>query len=591
LNGVESFHLGVEDSSMKQVFEPKVIPQKSFKLNAITPFIGQLKLVLIHLINLSSNVLGNDFLSCRLRLGLLRLLGAKPGAGTVIRGGGYIYGGSLVTGVRCQINRGCYFDFTGPIRFGNDVVVGHGTTFITAEHDIGAATRRAGAVSGRPIVVEDGAWIGANVTILPGVIIGKGAIVAAGAVVTKNVPANKHVGGVPAKVIRELQATLPSSTSPSILCLGMGWFPKSPGGLNRYLFELTHQLAAHHDHIELCGIDLPEAQNESSIRLINLASSHSSLLQSLWSVRSNFIRQPGLAPNAINLHFALYSLPILSSLPKDVPVTFTFHGPWALESQQEGDKRTVVGVKHWVEQQVFNRCDRFIVLSKAFGMILHEHYNISWDKIHIIPGGVNLAQFQPTLTRQAAREKLGWQSDRKILFTPRRLVHRMGLDKLLTAMVQVKRYVPEVWLAIAGKGAMRSSLEQQITELELSEHVQLLGFLPDEQLPIAYQAADLTVVPSQSLEGFGLILLESLACGTPALCTPVGGMPEIVAPFCPDLVTESATAEAISDRLITVLKGDLPLPDRQACHDHAAQHYDWKSISQQVRQVLLQPIK
>jgi len=376
-----------------------------------------------------------------------------------------------------------------------------------------------------------------------------------------------------------------------IFCLGMGWFPKAPGGLNRYVYELIHQLVREQDKVELYGLDLPETRIDSPIIFVHLASPDSFLPLRLWSTRSNFLKRQSPSPDAINLHFALYSFPLLQSFPKDIPITFTFHGPWAFESQQEGQGKWSIAFKKWIEQRVYNRCDRFIVLSKAFGIVLHEHYNISWDKIHIIPGGVNLAQFQPTLSRQSAREKLGWQSDRKILFTPRRLVHRMGLDKLLTAMVQVKQHVPEVWLAIAGKGAMRSSLEQQITELELSEHVQLLGFLPDEQLPIAYQAADLTVVPSQSLEGFGLILVESLACGTPALCTPVGGMPEIVAPFCPDLVTESATVEAISDRLIALLKGDLPLPDRQACHDYAAQHYDWKSISQQVRQILLQPVK
>ena len=391
--------------------------------------------------------------------------------------------------------------------------------------------------------------------------------------------------------LREFCMNYPVIQSASILCIGVGWFPNSPGGLNRYVYEFLSQLAIGQDQIELCGVGLPETAIDLPLHCTNLAAANGSLPKRLWSVRHQFAQRQIPLPDAINIHFALYGVPVLRDLPSGVPVTFNFHGPWAGESQQEGDSRWSVWFKQWIEQQVYQRCDRFIVLSKAFGMILHEHYNISWDKIHIIPGGVNLAQFQPTLTRQAAREKLGWQSDRKILFTPRRLVHRMGLDNLLTAMVQVKRYVPEVWLAIAGKGAMRSSLEQQITELELSEHAQLLGFLPDEQLPIAYQAADLTVVPSQSLEGFGLILLESLACGTPALCTPVGGMPEIVAPFCPDLVTESATAEAISDRLITVLKGDLPLPDRQACHDHAAQHYDWKSISQQVRQVLLQPIK
>jgi glycosyltransferase involved in cell wall biosynthesis len=292
-------------------------------------------------------------------------------------------------------------------------------------------------------------------------------------------------------------------------------------------------------------------------------------------------------PDAINLHFALYSFPILKVLPDGVPITFTFHGPWALESEQEGAGNLSIFLKHWIEQRVYHRCDRFIVLSKAFGTILHQNYQIPWSKIHVIPGGVDTERFNSNLSPQQAREQLNWPQERIILFTPRRLVHRMGLDKLLSAIAQIKPHLPDVWLAVAGKGPLRASLEQQTTELELSDHVKFLGYLPDELLPVAYQAADLTVIPSQSLEGFGLVLLESLACGTPVLCTPVGGMPEILEQFSPQLITDSSEVEAIATRLAEFLTGQLSMPSRTACRDYACTHFSWSKIAQQVRQVLL----
>jgi glycosyltransferase involved in cell wall biosynthesis len=369
----------------------------------------------------------------------------------------------------------------------------------------------------------------------------------------------------------------------TILCVGNGWFPSMPGGLNRYVYELIHQFDRSGHTIELCGAGLP-TDSRSSIQLTNLCAP-----QRIVSAWRNFAgQQRSSRPDAINLHFALYGLPLLPLLPPDVPITFTFHGPWALEGQQETSNRLDILLKYWIEKTVYRRCDRFIVLSQSFGEVLHHHYQVPWSKIHRIPGGVDTQRFRPTLSRQQARQQLNWPSDRPILFTPRRLVARMGLDQLLMALVQVKQLIPDIWLAIAGRGPLQSALEQQRQELGLQDNVQFLGFLPDEQLPIAYQAADLTVVPSQTLEGFGLVVLESLACGTPVLCTPVGGMPEIMQPFAPQLITVSPAAEAIARHVVATLSGELSLPTREQCRHYAEQHFDWSTISQQVQQVLLE---
>ncbi|MBK1990941.1 glycosyltransferase family 4 protein [Sphaerospermopsis aphanizomenoides BCCUSP55] len=380
-----------------------------------------------------------------------------------------------------------------------------------------------------------------------------------------------------------------ASTSASILTLGTGWFPKTPGGLERYIYELTHKLARNQDQIELCGVGLPTGQKHIPIKLTNLADPDTPIWQRLWSIRTNFQKTRWEQPDAINLHFALYSFPILDILPKEVPITFNFHGPWASESQEEVvDQKLSIWLK-WklIEKNTYNRCDRFIVLSKAFGNILHQRYQIPWSKINIIPGGVDINHFHNNLSRQEARIKLGWPTDRPILFTSRRLVYRMGIDKLLSALAIIKLRIPDVWLAIAGRGHIQNLLEQQVKELELENNVRFLGFLPDEQLPIAYQAADLTVMPSQSFEGFGLAIIESLACGTPVVCTPVGGMPEILQGFSPDLITDSITVESITERLEQVLLDKIVLPTREECRSYTVTNYDWTNIAQQVRQVIL----
>lgn len=371
-----------------------------------------------------------------------------------------------------------------------------------------------------------------------------------------------------------------------ILCIGMGWFPSAPGGLNRYVYELTHQLAIQ-DQVYLAAVGLPETPDQHLSQLINLSTANRSLIPRLAETWLNARQCCTFDLDAVNLHFSLYSLPMLGHLPKNIPWTFTFHGPWASESLAEGDKALGVRAKQWFERYVYDRCDRFIVLSQAFGNILHQDYRISRDKIHVIPGGVDTQRFSLTVSRGEARSQLGWPQDRFILFSPRRLVNRMGLDRLIDAIATLKTTNPDIWVAIAGKGPVKNSLAAQISDLGLADQIKLLGYLPDEQLPIAYQASDLTVIPSQALEGFGLIILESLASGTPVMTTPIGGMPEILQPFTPELITREPSAEAIAQQLTSVLTGQISMPSREECYDYAFDHFNWPKIAAQVRRTLL----
>lgn len=152
---------------------------------------------------LLSWALGDDIMGRSARAYLLRWLGAKLAAGVTVHGGTYISRPAhLVMGPGSFLNRNCYLDLEGRLVLGARVVVGHGTTFVTTQHELGPHEQRCGRYSGTTITVGDGAWLGANVVVLPGVTIGSGAVVAAGAVVIADVPADALVAGVPAHVHR-----------------------------------------------------------------------------------------------------------------------------------------------------------------------------------------------------------------------------------------------------------------------------------------------------------------------------------------------------------------------------------------------------
>ncbi|MDL2220468.1 sugar O-acetyltransferase [Eubacteriales bacterium OttesenSCG-928-N14] len=111
-------------------------------------------------------------------------------------------GKNITIGKRVFINSGCRFQDQGGITIGDDCLIGHNVVLATLNH--GFAPEQRGDMYPAPITIENNVWLGANVTILPGVRIGENAIVAAGAVVTKDVPANTIVGGIPAKVLRQV---------------------------------------------------------------------------------------------------------------------------------------------------------------------------------------------------------------------------------------------------------------------------------------------------------------------------------------------------------------------------------------------------
>ena len=113
---------------------------------------------------------------------------------------------NLTIGGSCYVNSHVHVDTTAAVDIGNRVTIGHHAIIITADHEIGPPSSRAGAVEPKAVSIGDGAWIAARVTLLPGVTIGEGAVVAAGSVVTRDVPAHCLVAGVPARVIRELAA-------------------------------------------------------------------------------------------------------------------------------------------------------------------------------------------------------------------------------------------------------------------------------------------------------------------------------------------------------------------------------------------------
>jgi glycosyltransferase involved in cell wall biosynthesis len=197
--------------------------------------------------------------------------------------------------------------------------------------------------------------------------------------------------------------------------------------------------------------------------------------------------------------------------------------------------------------------------------------------VEVVPGGVDLARFQPPVDRAAIRRHWGLTPEDFLFLAVRRLDPRMGLELLVEAFAEVAERHPRARLWMTGRGPAEPMLRERIARLHLEERVRLLGFLPEPDLPGLLGAADVTLMPSLDLEGFGLATAESLACGTPVLGSRAGATPELLEPLDPGLLFEPGSRPALARHLETVLARPASLPARDRCAAHARARFPWSA--------------
>jgi len=275
---------------------------------------------------------------------------------------------------------------------------------------------------------------------------------------------------------------------------------------------------------------------------------------------------------------------LIRSLERRAPLA----DPWATRPRLRESLQA--GLRRRIEGRVVRAVRRLRLMSVSMAQRCRELHGIAEDRIALLEGGVDLDRFRPPEDREGARVRLGIEPDRTLVFTLRGLEARMGLGNLVEAMGIIRRTRPDVVCLIGGKGPLREALEERVCELDLKEAVRFAGFISDEDLPDVYGAADLFVLPTAALEGFGLVTVEALACGTPVVGTPIGGTPEILRGLDPRLVLSGTGPEAIADGVLANLDrlwGDGQF--RTRCREYAADRYAWPKIIERL-EVMLQEV-
>ena len=235
-----------------------------------------------------------------------------------------------------------------------------------------------------------------------------------------------------------------------------------------------------------------------------------------------------------------------------------------------------------LEGAVLRRVDAHVVLSSAFRRVLVERYRVKPWGIRVWPPGVELDLFTPG-ERDASRVALAIEPQAFVAVCVRRLVPRMGIEVLLDAWAEIAPALPEgSVLLIVGEGVLRERISERAAQADLRGRVRVLGRVPDRELLELYRAADVAAVPTLSFEGFGLVVLEAAACGTPSIVSDVGGLPEVSRPLDPSLIVAPADAQALGARLLAAAAGGLPTREQTRRY---AERFSWPAVAARHREL------
>ena len=366
----------------------------------------------------------------------------------------------------------------------------------------------------------------------------------------------------------------PPARDPRVLMLGMGWFPATLGGLNRYYRALLEELE------DARGVVIGPAEDAPpSVSVI--ATPRAALPRRLLG----FWRAAARARDGAELldaHFALYAAaPLLLGGTGGIPRVFHFQGPWADENLAAGDSSKLRHrMRAGLEKRVHARIDAHVVLSSAFRRVLVERYRVRPWNVHVLAPGVSLERFTPG-DRERARARLGVPEGAFVAVCTRRLTPRMGLDVLLDAWGELAASLQgDSMLLLIGDGPLRGQLSERAGRPPLAGRVRVLGRVEDAELIDAYRAADVAVVPTVALEGYGLVVLEAAACGTPSVVSDVGGLAEAASELDRSLVVAPGDPDALSRRLLQAAGGQLP--DRERTRRFAEEH-SWGAVAERHR--------
>lgn len=243
-----------------------------------------------------------------------------------------------------------------------------------------------------------------------------------------------------------------------------------------------------------------------------------------------------------------------------------------------------------VERETMRRADRIVASTELDRAQILRHYPDA-GPITIIPGGVDLDHFRP-LGREWARRRLGISPRRPVILFVGRIQRLKGIEIAVRALAHLRGREPDLDPELRVVGGLPGGLERgtgheqrELARLQrlaarlgVADHVRFVGAVQQRDLPLHYAAADLTVMPS-SYESFGLVAVESLACGTPVVATRVGGLVTILRDGVTGRLVPWRDPRLFAEAMLPILQDGSIRERMAAAARESVLGFDWRQIA------------
>jgi glycosyltransferase involved in cell wall biosynthesis len=375
------------------------------------------------------------------------------------------------------------------------------------------------------------------------------------------------------------------------VCLLSKMFPPVVGGSAMYAYEIANALAARGHDVDVYTQSKPgeemtrPIQEGVTVYRLTRARRYLVTFETLYySLRARL----GVDFDAYDvIHGTLMpasTIVLADRLTFETPVVLTSHSfalseVFAHSAEKPADYllKYVFHPMNVVMDNVSARgADRIIAISEQMREQLVDRYRLDGSKITRVSHGVDTERYRPRDERHEAVSP-----DAFTLLFVGRLVSRKRAGLAIEALAATGS--DDVELLIAGTGRLEGDLQRLAQERGVADQVTLLGYVPDEALPLLYASVDATLFTS-NYEGFGLVFMESLASGTPVIGTPVGGIPDIVEDGTTGYVCPH-DASAIAERIVTLSADPEKLDAMSSAARDAVDDRDWFDVAARVEGV------